>query len=124
MISCPTAAELRSALDAFDQQDVPPDGRRVFLARVADNARALLTREAALGETAEAEERARLSALLGANGDHRDLNGRLCEALRSGAIAPRDQTLLAHLRATAIARIAIDQPGYCGLEALLDSPTA
>jgi hypothetical protein len=124
MITCPTAAELQSALDAFDREDGPPDGRRLFLARVADNARALLAREAALGETAEAEERARLSALLGGESDYRDLNGRLCEALRSGAIAPRDPALLAHMRATAIARIAIDQPGYCGLEALLDSPAA
>jgi hypothetical protein len=124
MISCPTATELRSALDAFDREDGPPDGRRLFLARVADNARALLDREAALGETAEIEERARLSALLDADGDYRDLNRQLCEVLRSGKIAPRDPALLAHLRATAIARIAIDQPGYCGLEALLDSPAA
>jgi hypothetical protein len=92
MISCPTAAELRSALDAFDREDGPPDGRRLFLARVADNARALLTREAAFGETAETEERARLAALLGADGDYRDLNGRLCEALRSGAGGPPGQT--------------------------------
>jgi hypothetical protein len=124
MISCPTAGELRSALDAFDHENGPADGRRLFLARVADNARALLDREAALGETAEAEEHARLTAWLGGEGDNRYLNGRLCEALRSGAIAPRDPALLAHLRATAIARIAIDQPGYCGLEALLTSPAA
>lgn len=124
MISCPTAAELQSALDAFDQPDGPPDGRLVFLARVADNARALLARETALGETAEIEECARLAALLDADGDYLDLNRQLCEALRSGKIAPRDPALLAHLRATAIARIAIDQPGYCGLEALLDSPAA
>ena len=122
MITCPTAAELRSALDAFDHEDGPPDDRRAFLARVADNARALLAREAALGEAAEAEEHARLSALLDAQGDYRDLNRQLCAALRSGKIAPRDPMLLAHLRATATARIAIDQPGYCGLEALLDSP--
>jgi hypothetical protein len=124
MISCPTAAELQSALDAFDREDGPPDGRRLFLARVADNARALLARETALGETAETEERARLSALLDVDSDYRDLNRQLCEALRSEKITPRDPTLLAHLRATAIARIAIDQPSYCGLEALLDSPDA
>jgi hypothetical protein len=121
VITCPTAAELRSALDAFDRRDDPSDGRHAFLARVADNARALLAREAALGETAEAEETARLSDLLGADSNFDELNLRLCEALRSGAVAPRDPALLAHLRASAIARIAIDQPGYCGLEALLDA---
>lgn len=120
MITCPTAAELRSALDAFERQDAP-DGRHAFLARVADNARALLARETALGEAAEVEEGARLSDLLGADGDFAELNRHLCQALRSGTIAPRDPALLAHLRATAIARIAIDQPGYCGLDALLDA---
>jgi len=120
VITCPTAAELQAALIAFDGDDAgPTDPRRVFLARVADNARALLDREAALGEAAEAGECARLAALLGVQGDFTDLNRQLCDALRSGAIGPRDPALLAHLRATAIARIAIDQPGYCGLEALL-----
>ncbi len=121
MITCPTAAELGAALALFDRDDADTlDPRRIFLARVADNARALLEREAASGEAAEADERARLAALLGAQGDFTALNRKLCEALRSGAIKPRDPALLAHLRATAMARIAIDQPGYCGLEALLE----
>jgi len=120
VITCPTAGELQTALALFDREtEGPADARRVFLARVADNARALLAREAAQGETAEREERARLSDLLGVEGDFTDLNRRLCQALRSGALDPRAPALLAHLRATAIARIAIDQPGYCGLEALL-----
>ena len=118
MISSPTAAELRSALERFDTMD-DGDGRRVFLSRVADNARALLAREAALGAAAQAAERARLTALLGVEGDVDDLNGKLCEALTSGALAPRDPAVLAHLRASAIDRIAIDQPTYCGLDALM-----
>ncbi len=121
MMRCPTAGELQSALVAFDRDDAGPvDPRRIFLARVADNARALLQREAALGEAAEAGERARLATLLGVEGDFTVLNRKLCDALRSGAMEPRDPALLAHLRTTAMARIAIDQPGYCGIEALLD----
>ena len=120
MITCPTAGELQTALALFDREaEGPADARRVFLARVADNARALLEREAGLGDTAESEERTRLSDLLGVQGDFIDLNHKLCLALRSGALAPRMPALMAHLRATAISRIAIDQPGYCGLEALL-----
>lgn len=120
MITCPTAGELQTALALFDREtEGPADARRIFLARVADNARALLEREAGLGDTAERDERARLSDLLGAEGDFTGLNHRLCQALRSGALDPRTPALMAHLRATAIARIAIDQPGYCGLEALL-----
>lgn len=120
MITCPTAAELQTALDLFDAEaGNPGDGRRPFLARVADNARALLAREAELAAVAEADETARLSGLLDSDGAFTDLNRQLCEALKSGAVAPRDPALLAHLRATAIARIAIDQPTYCGLDALL-----
>ncbi|MBU4433583.1 MAG: protein kinase [Alphaproteobacteria bacterium] len=122
MITCPTALELQTAVDAFDRlADGPADARGAFLARVADNARALLQREAALGGAGEAGEQARLAALLGVEGEVSDLNRRLCQAIQSGAIGPRDPALLAHLRATAIARIAIDQPTYCGLEALLDA---
>jgi hypothetical protein len=121
VISCPSAAELRTALDAFDRDaSGGGDARAAFLARVADNARALLQREQALGAASEAEEQARLSTLLASEGDFTNLNSQLCQALRSGTIAPTDPALLAHLRATAIARIAIDQPTYCGLEALLD----
>lgn len=120
MITCPTADELRSALTLFDQDPMPSsDPRRQFLARVADNARALLDRESAMGQVAGAEELARLRDLLDLDGSVDTLNHRLCQDLQAGAISPRAPALLAHLRATAIARIAIDQPGYGGLEALL-----
>lgn len=121
MITCPTAGELQQALDLFDQQaNGPDDGRRAFMTRVADNARALLARETALGPAATDAEQARLAALLARDGDAATLNGQLCDALRSGALAPRDPAVLAHLRATALDRIAIDQPTYCGRDALLD----
>ena len=120
MITCPTAAELQQALDLFEQQAAgPDDGRGVFMTRVADNARALLAREAALGPAATESEQARLAALLARDGDAATLNRQLCDALRSGALAPRDPAVLAHLRATALDRIAIDQPTYCGRDALL-----
>lgn len=119
MISHPTAAELSEAIAAFDAEPAAPgDARHAFLARVADNARATVTRETELGETLEAEAGERLRALLGRDGDFAALNAALCEALRDGRIAPRDPTLLAHLRATAIGQIQIDQPTYGGLKAL------
>lgn len=121
MISHPTAAELTEAVAAFDAEAVlPGDERQAFLARVADNARATLAREAEQGARLEAEAVHRLSALLGETGDFATLNARLCEALREGALNPLDPVLLAHLRATAIGQIAIDQPSYGGLAALRD----
>ncbi len=119
MISHPTAAELTEAVAAFDAE--PPalgDARHAFLARVTDNARATLAREAEHGASLEAEAIARLSALMGQAGDFATLNAKLCEGLRDGAIDPLDPVLLAHLRATAIGQIAIDQPTYGGLTAL------
>lgn len=120
MISHPTAAELSEAIAAFDAEPAAPgDTRHAFLARVADNARATVAREVEHGATLEAEAVARLRALLGREGDFTTLNAALCDALREGRIAPGDSALQAHLRATAIGQIRIDQPTYGGLEALL-----
>ncbi|MDR6625741.1 DUF6285 domain-containing protein [Caulobacter segnis] len=122
MISHPTAAELSEAIAAFDVGPAAPgDARHVFLARVADNARATVAREAEHGARLEAEATERLKALLGRDGEFAALNAELCEALRNGRLAPIDPELLAHLRATAIGQITIDQPTYGGLEALLAS---
>ena len=121
MISHPTAAELFEAIAMFEAEPATPgDARHAFLARVADNARAILAREAELGPMLEVEAVDRLSALLAKAGDYGALNAQLCEALAAGEIDPRDPTLVAHLRATALGQIAIDQPTYGGLAALLD----
>jgi hypothetical protein len=122
MIRHPTAAELSQAIAAFEAEPaIPGDVRQTFLARVTDNARATLAREAEHGARLEAEAIERLKALLGETGTFEALNGELCARLRDGRIAPRDPALLAHLRATAIGQIAIDQPSYGGLAALLDA---
>ncbi|AAK23415.1 DUF6285 domain-containing protein [Caulobacter vibrioides] len=122
MITHPTAAELAQAVAAFDAEvTTPGDARHAFLSRVADNARAILAREAEQGATLEAEATARLGDLLGETGDFETLNHQLCETLRRGGISPLDARLLAHLKATAIGQIAIDQPTYGGLAALLSA---
>jgi hypothetical protein len=121
VISHPTAVELTEAVASFEAEPaIPGDARQTFLARVTDNARATLAREAEHGARLEAEAVERLNGLLEETGDFSALNAKLCQALREGAIAPLDPALLAHLRATAIGQIAIDQPTYGGLAALLD----
>lgn len=121
MISHPTAAELTEAIAAFEAEPaIPGDARQAFLTRVTDNARATLAREAEHGAPLEAEAVERLTKLMGEPGDYAALNAKLCEALKDGAIDPLDPALLAHLRAMAIGQIAIDQPTYGGLAALLD----
>ena len=117
MITHPTAGELREALDAVEAGP-PGDPRAAFLARVADNARATLEREAALGPAAEAAAVARLRALLALDGDFETLNAELCARLADGRLAPLDPAVLAHLKASVTDQVAIDQPSYWGLAAL------
>jgi hypothetical protein len=89
MINHPSAAELSEAIVTFDAEPVAPDdARQAFLARVADNARATLAREATHGARLEAEAVERLTALLGETDHFETLNNRLCEALR-GALSIR-----------------------------------
>jgi hypothetical protein len=117
MITHPTAAELTRALAAVDAGP-PGDARAAFIARVADNARATLAREAALAPAAEAAAVERLRALLVLVGDFETLNAELCARLADGRLAPLDPAVLAHLKAGAVDQVAIDQPTYWGLAAL------
>jgi hypothetical protein len=117
MITHPSAAELTEALNAVETGP-PGDPRAAFIARVADNARATLEREAALGPSAEAAAVERLRALLGMAGDFEALNAELCERLADGRLGPLDPAVLAHLKASVADQIAIDQPTYWGLAAL------
>jgi hypothetical protein len=117
MITHPTAGELKEALAAVEP-GAPGDARAAFIARVADNARATLEREAALGPAAEAAALERLRALLGMDGDFETLNAELCARLADGRLAPLDPAVLAHLKASVMDQIAIDQPAYWGLAAL------
>ncbi|MBO9710183.1 MAG: protein kinase [Caulobacter sp.] len=120
MITHPSATELEEALAAF-QAGSPDDPRANFLVRVADNARATLEREAVLAPAAREAATNRLQALLDQDGDFESLNAQLCAALRAGRLDPLDHALLAHLRASALDQIAIDQPGYSGAAALIDA---
>jgi hypothetical protein len=63
VITHPAAAELTEAL-AEVEASPPGDARATFIARVADNARATLEREVALGPAAETAAVERLRTLL------------------------------------------------------------
>lgn len=105
------AARLRAAVAAW-RESAPDPARAPFLARVADNAEAIAARDESLGPTARAEAAARVAALLGVEGDLDALNVSLAEAVRTGDVAYDDPRLLDHLRRTALAELAIDQPRY------------
>ncbi len=120
MISQPTSVELIESVIKFIEERAAPQlkDRDAFHARVAVNALAAIKREIAGGQTAEDAQTARMAALLGHDGDWAALNTELCGKIRDGALAPTDPALLAHLKASIIDQVRIDQPNYAGLKAL------
>ncbi|MBI1252855.1 MAG: hypothetical protein GC196_00735 [Hyphomonas sp.] len=118
MHDAPSAKELIEAVKAFIDKTAAPQltGHAAFHARVASNALATVLRELEIRPAAEAEEKARLEALLGTTGDSANaLNAQLCEAIRAGQMDLSTEGLLPHLKSTTIAQLSVDQPGYSGL---------
>ena len=120
MITQPTSIELIESVIKFIEERAAPQlkDRDAFHARVAVNALAAIKREIAGGQAAEDAQTARMVALLGHDGDWATLNTELCGKIRDGEISPTDPALLAHLRASTIDQVRIDQPQYAGLKTL------
>ncbi|MBM3556476.1 MAG: hypothetical protein FJX47_13090 [Alphaproteobacteria bacterium] len=111
MTEKPSAADLAAAIGVWLKES---GGRDPYLAKVAVNVLGIIEREARLAPAADAEEGARLAALLGTEGDLDRQRRELCRRIRAGDFdqgAARD-VLARHLRATATARIAIDNPKW------------
>jgi hypothetical protein len=116
MMDQPSAHELVTAVREFIEKHAMPElqGRTAFHARVAANALAIVARELELATPAAASESERLKDLLNRDGTLDEQNRALCKAIRSGGLPWNDPGLGAHLVATTLAKIAIDQPGYSG----------
>jgi hypothetical protein len=90
-----------------------------FQLRVCANAVEICQRALTLGPPAEAEELARLKALLGADGDLPTLNRELARRIRDGEMDLETPGLVEHLWPTTMAKLAVDQPNYSGYRAAL-----
>jgi hypothetical protein len=95
-------------------------GSAAFQARVAANAVDLAAREMRLGPGADAAAAARLQALLQHGGPADVLEAELALAIRSGAIDDQDPALRAHLWASTLDKLAIDQPAYAPYRRAVD----
>jgi aminoglycoside phosphotransferase (APT) family kinase protein len=106
----PSAAELLDAVGEFLASDVAEgtEGRLRFLARVASNVVAMVGRELAAGAEQASAHGARLSRL-GVESD-RDL----ADAIRSGRLDDRRDEVVAAVRATVAAKLAVANPRYLG----------
>jgi hypothetical protein len=115
----PSTAELVGAVEDFLRNVAMKhlEGHAQFHARVSANALAIVKRELELGPGQAEDELARLRGLLGQDGDLDALNRELCRRMREGEIALEDD---AHLWATTLEKVAIDQPRYSGYQRALE----
>jgi hypothetical protein len=114
MYDRPTLTEIVASVRDFIERTASPklEGHAAFHARVAVNALGIVERQLQQGPAAEAEELARLRALLGRDGSLEELNRELCARIRAGELGIETPGLALHLRATTFAKLAVDQPKY------------
>jgi hypothetical protein len=119
----PPPDEILAACARLMREDLLPQlaGRSAFMVRVAANAVDLVQRQIALAAASDEAERARLTALLGREGDLPQLNAELCAAIESG-IKTETPGLAEHLWATTRAKLAVDQPNYGAYRRLANPP--
>ena len=110
----PTPAELTKAVADFLRDEIAPmiSGHNAFKLRVAINMLDLVTRQLTLEEGRDAEEVARLRAVLGIDGTLIELNRTLTEKIAKGEIDLTTLGLADHLWQTTMAKLAVDQPNY------------
>lgn len=122
----PTPAELVKAVADFLRDTIAPmaSGHTGFKLRVGINALDLVARQLTLADAAEAEEAARLRALLGRDGSLLELNRALCARIASGEADLSTPGLADHLWRTTLAKLAVDQPNYASYRREVDAETA
>ncbi|PCG15498.1 MULTISPECIES: DUF6285 domain-containing protein [Sphingomonas] len=109
MLTHPTAQALVEGVAAW----LPLDGSASpFALRVARNALDIAARDMALGPAADERAAQRIAAILGQTGSRDALDRALVASIRAGTIAPDDPRLIAHLVASTLDHLAIDQPRY------------
>ncbi|MET3331684.1 MULTISPECIES: DUF6285 domain-containing protein [Bradyrhizobium] len=110
----PTPIELTKSVADFLRNDITPliSGHQAFKLRVAINILDLVTRQLTREEESDAEEVARLRALLGIDGSVTELNHALAERIAKGEVDLATPGLAEHLWATTMDKLAVDQPNY------------
>ncbi|HKV56414.1 MAG TPA: DUF6285 domain-containing protein [Candidatus Binataceae bacterium] len=112
--SMPDAATLLKAAVNYLESELMPtlSGYHRFQTRVTTNVLNAVCRELELRDAQRANERERLGAILGHDGETEKLSLELCEKIRSGAIAVDDHSLRAHIRQSLAEALAINNPRW------------
>lgn len=110
----PEPAELLSAVSKFLRDELLPtlSAHHAFQLRVSCNALDLIQRQLSLEPQSDAAEVARLTKLLGHDGDLAGLNAEMAQKIADGALTLETPGVKDHLWATTLAKLAVDQPQY------------
>ncbi len=112
----PTHTEILEAIEALLDREIKPrlEGELGYQVRIAISLLRTLRRELPATPALEALEATASAELMPdlAPTSAKQANAELCARIRDGRIPADDRTLLAHLRASTLAKIAIDQPRY------------
>lgn len=121
MQDTPNPPEILLAVARFLKETVAAEtkGHTSFNARVSANALEMMARQLTLSPGAEADERARLVALLGRKGELADLNAELSRRIGAGEIDAERPDVRDHLWRVTLDKLAVDQPNYWGYRAAL-----
>jgi Domain of unknown function (DUF6285) len=122
----PTPTELIKAVADFLRTEIAPaiKGHNAFKLRVGINALDLVTRQLAQEGPSDADEAARLKALLGIDGSVMELNRALAEKIAKGEVDLSTPGLKEHLWQTTMDKLAVDQPNYASYKRELgDKPS-
>jgi hypothetical protein len=112
--SLPSAATLLQAAAKYLEAELLPvlaDYHR-FQTRVTINVLNLVRRELEFEQVQRGAERERLCAILGYDGNVDEMNAKLAERIRSGAIASDDCALRSHIRQSLEDALAINNPRW------------
>jgi hypothetical protein len=121
MQDSPSPEQLLTAVARFLRDEAGPAlGRSgqdalAYNARVAANMLAIVARQLQLASKADADEGARLRALLAdpsSTDDLARLNQRLADGIAQGDVGTDQPALTEHLWRTTLAKLAVDQPSY------------
>ena len=124
MLDAPRGEDILVAVARWLRDSALPalPGNLTFQARVAANAIDLVAREMREGPGAQDRARLRMAALLGCDGPEAQLRSELADRIRDGSLPIDAPGLLEHLLASAIDKVAIDQPAYSSLRDELTRP--
>ncbi len=109
----PTARNLLETIQGFLEELLPAlEGEARFKTRVSIHLLGIVARETTDAAAFDTDERSRLRALLGRDGQLPELNAQLAQQIRSGHLDARAEEVMAHVLRTVEDKVRIVNPRH------------